>query len=236
MASNSAFQTDTFIKAVQGAARPYMFVVIPGANVPGVSAILRDAQAALADALKVGPGAVAAVIGQLSFIGLNAVNNDLLNIGQHALLIKASGFPSSEVASLDVKFRGRVANLLGDRTFGDYKFTAYQTPSHDMRNRYLSWHDGISDAKANVRRMVAFDQLYRDFTVVQLSTIGLPSAAVVIRGAFPKSVGEVALDSDTSGLSTFDVTFAYQWFEKIDTSTFSDSLSVATSVTGTQTF
>ena len=129
--------------------------------------------------------------------------------------MKASGFPASSISSTETKFRGRVANITGERTFADWKITLWNKSDHNIRQYFEGWQDSISGAGTNLRTG-EYGDIYRDFAVLQLSTEGKVTAGITIHGGFVTELGEITLDNDSSGIETFDATIKYQWWDRMD--------------------
>ena len=219
MPDNNPFAVDTFIKHVQGGARPYLFAVFPvdGGNLTRIAASIGG----LAAAATGGAGVLAGALSVLD--GVDIIGSALGGV-DFMMLVKASAFPSSSISSTETKFRGRVANITGERTFGDWKVTMWNTPTHASRGYMENWHNKISGAASNLRPISSdYNAIYKDFIVVQLSTLGIPTAAIRISGGWPSEIGEISLDNESSGIETFDTTFKYQYWTRVDLNTLTDT-------------
>jgi len=219
-----AYQVDNFIKAVGGGARPALFAVVPGVNLDPaqISSLFQTAQAAI----------TAGDISSL-FNNLTNVLDGPLNLAAHIMLCKSSSFPASELTDIGVKFRARHAPIPGERVFADWKCTFYMPPGHTSRLLYESWHEGINGGRSNQRSLGGYSDIYKSFTVVQFSTLGTPTAAVRVHDAFPTTIGEVGLDWETNGIESFDVSFKYQYWDRLPFTGLAGRISdVASVVTG----
>ena len=59
-------------------------------------------------------------------------------------LCKAASLPASNVASIDVPFRGRILKVAGDRTFETWSTTIINDENFLIRNAFETWMQGIS--------------------------------------------------------------------------------------------
>ena len=60
-----------------------------------------------------------------------------------ALLCKAANLPASNIASIDVPFRGRIFKVAGDRTFDTWTITVINDQDFVIRNAMESWMQSI---------------------------------------------------------------------------------------------
>lgn len=135
-----------------------------------------------------------------------------------SFLCKTAQLPQSSTNSFTVPFRGRELKVAGDRTFEDWTVTIINDTDFTIRDSFERWMNGINAHSANTgltnpvdyQADLLVDQLDRDESVIKRYTF---------RGAFPSLVGPIAVDYDTRDqIETFDVTFAYQYWESNTTS------------------
>lgn len=63
---------------------------------------------------------------------------------EFAFMCKAAALPASNVASIDVPFRGRILKVAGDRTFDTWTITVINDEDFLIRNAMEHWMNGIS--------------------------------------------------------------------------------------------
>jgi hypothetical protein len=135
-----------------------------------------------------------------------------------SFLCKTAQLPQSSTASFEVPFRGRVLKIAGDRTFDDWTITVYNDTNFAIRDSFERWMNGINAHSANTgianpadyQADLIVEQLDRDESIIK---------RYQFRGAFPTVVGPIALDYQAANeIETFDVTFAYQYWESNTTS------------------
>jgi len=142
---------------------------------------------------------------------------------QASFLCKTAALPASSVGQFEVPFRGRVLKLPSERTFDNWTVTILNDTDFVIRDAMERWSNGISGHRFNTGLLdpsvyqvdLVVEQLDRD----QTSGEGKVIKRVDLRGAYPVNISEIALDYDTTGaIETFDVEFAYQYWEANTTS------------------
>jgi len=135
-----------------------------------------------------------------------------------SFMCKAAQLPQSITNSFPVAFRGRELKVAGDRTFEDWTVTIINDTDFSVRDAMERWMNGINAHSANTGLTNPVDY-HADLIVEQLDRDESVIKRYNFRGAFPTTVGEIALDYDTRDtIETFDVTFSYQYWESNTTS------------------
>lgn len=130
-----------------------------------------------------------------------------------SFLCKTAQLPQSQVGSFIVNFRGRELKMASERTFDPWTVTILNDTDFAIRNAMERWSNGINGHRSNTGIVNPADY-QTDLIVEQLDRDETPIKTVNIRGAFPENVGPIELSYDTRGeIETFDVTFAYQYWE-----------------------
>ena len=134
-------------------------------------------------------------------------------IEQLAFLCKATSLPDMTIGEVTVPFRGREIKIAGDRTIGDWSITVINDTDFLLRNAFERWQNGINNMSDNEGLTNPADYQVDAF-VDQLDRNGAAIKSYTLRGAHPKTIASIALDYETNNaIETFDVTFAYQYFE-----------------------
>jgi len=138
-----------------------------------------------------------------------------------SFLIRAAQLPASTVDPIDIPYFGRKIKIAGDRTFADWTITVMNDEDFTLRNSFEAWLNFINTHVSN--RSAAEDGSptnYKvDIEIQQYGKAGPADESGIIRsyilsGAFPTSVDAISLDWDTTNaIETFDVTFAYDYWE-----------------------
>ena len=134
-------------------------------------------------------------------------------IEDFAFLCKATALREMTIGNIDVKFRGRDIKIAGDRTIPTWTVTAYNDTNFKLKNAFERWQNGINNMTDNEGLTNPVDYQVDAF-IDHLDRNGNTIKSYTLRGAFPISVGGIALDYETTdAIETFDVTFAYQYHE-----------------------
>jgi len=139
-------------------------------------------------------------------------------------LCKSSTLPASNVANVDVPFRGRILKVAGDRTFDPWTVTVINDEDFKVRTAFEKWANVMSklDDATGVSNPGSYmtdaevSQLGRGASLNATTNDGGQSE--VLRtyrfyDIFPTAITEIALSYDTGDtVETFDVTFQIQYF------------------------
>ena len=137
-----------------------------------------------------------------------------LDVRRASFLVTASNLPAQTLGEIVVPFRGRQIYIAGDRSFEDTWSTTFLNDTDFMvRNAMELWMNGINDLAdgtgtstlADYQTDLQVEQLDRDDTILK---------TYIFRSAWPTSVAQIDLSSDTAdAIEEFEVTWRYQHFE-----------------------
>ena len=164
------------------------------------------------------------------FVGAAYNNDDKSTL---RFMCKAANLPASNVAPIDVPFRGRILKVAGDRTFEPWTLTIINDEDFRLRTAFEAWMNGISKldnnsgatAPTSYMQDAYVYQLCRGATIASQGPIndvtgaGPTDSANVLRAyrfidVFPTNVSEIALSYDTGDtLEEFTVELQVQYFE-----------------------
>ena len=150
-----------------------------------------------------------------------------------AILCKAANLPASNIASIDVPFRGRTLKVAGDRTIDNWTVTIINDEDFAIRNAMEAWMNGIARLSNNTGStnpdsyMVDAEvhQLGRGYsgnkhskknsdTAGDTKVTALKSYKFI--DIFPVAVSSIDLSYDSSDtIEEFTVEFAVQSFESL---------------------
>ena len=137
-------------------------------------------------------------------------------------MCKAAALPASNIASIDVPFRGRIFKVAGDRTFDTWQVTVINDEGFLLRNAFEAWMEiiskldnnlGATDPSAYMTNAKVY-QLGRGSSVSSQDNTG--SANSVLKeyefiDIFPTSVSAIDLSYDSSDtIEEFTVEFQVQ--------------------------
>ena len=142
-------------------------------------------------------------------------------------LCKAAALPASNIANIDVPFRGRIFKVAGDRTFDVWTVTVINDEDFILRNAFESWMDQISKLSNNLGATEPASYM-TDATVYQLGRGSVKSSRdsegevnAVLKeykfiDIFPTAISAIDLSYDTGdAIEEFTVDFQVQTFELI---------------------
>ena len=152
-----------------------------------------------------------------------------------SILCKAANLPASNIASIDVPFRGRTLKVAGDRTIDNWTVTVINDEDFRMRNAMEAWMNSIARLSNNTGATNP-DSYMVDAVVHQLGrgysnnkhskknsdTAGdtnvTPLKSYKFIDIFPVAVSAIDLSYDSSDtIEEFTVEFAVQSFESVGT-------------------
>jgi hypothetical protein len=137
-------------------------------------------------------------------------------------MCKAAALPASNIASIDVPFRGRIFKVAGDRTFDTWQVTVINDEGFLLRNAFEAWMEliskldnnlGATDPSAYMTNAKVY-QLGRGSTASSQDNAG--NANTVLKeyefiDIFPTNVSAIDLSYDSSDtIEEFTVEFQVQ--------------------------
>lgn len=148
-------------------------------------------------------------------------------------LCKAAALPASNVAPIDVPFRGRIFKVAGDRTFDTWTVTVINDEDFYIRNAFEAWMNGITKLNNNsgatnpqsYMTNASVYQLGRGAELNKFSTKNnnnnndngndgiIPLKSYTFYDIFPTNISQIDLSYDTSDtIEEFTVEFQVQWW------------------------
>jgi hypothetical protein len=146
----------------------------------------------------------------LSFPDIAPADTNVLDKAR--FLVKGANLPASNVAPIDVPFRGRTLKVAGDRTFESWTVTVINDTDFAIRSAFENWMNRINRVSDNtgVTDPTAYTA---DAFVYQLDRDGSTLRAYHFYDIFPTSIGAITLDYGTSTIQEFPVEFQILWWE-----------------------
>ena len=140
---------------------------------------------------------------------------------------KATAMPASNIAAIDVPFRGRTFKVAGDRTIDNWTVTIINDEKFNLRTAFEQWSEHIIKLENNIgttnpaQYMVDADvyqlgrsqgsALKKGSNETNAGTNNAILKAYQFVDIFPVTVGDIALSYDTGDtIEEFDVEFAVQ--------------------------
>ena len=129
-------------------------------------------------------------------------------------LVKGANLPASNVAQIEVPFRGRVLKIAGDRTFDSWTVTVINDTDFAIRSAFERWSNTINRLSDNTGLVNPADY-QADAYVYQLDRDGSTLRSYRFYDTFPTQVGPIELSYDAQGIQEFTVELQVQYWEAI---------------------
>ena len=127
----------------------------------------------------------------------------------HPYLVSSARLPTQTIEALNTQWQGNQYNFGGVTTFESFDITFKCDTAQILRHDFLVWMQQIHDPVSNVHGNPA--EYMGQIDLTQLSGSGDPVMSYSLIRAFPTSVGEVTLDYTNKEISSFTVSFTYQY-------------------------
>ena len=129
-------------------------------------------------------------------------------------LVKGARLPASNIAQIEVPFRGRALKIAGDRTFDSWTVTVINDTDFAIRSAFESWMNAINRLSDNTGLVNPADY-QADCYVYQLDRDGQALRSYRFFDTFPTQVGPIELSYDAQGIQEFTVELQVQYLEVI---------------------
>ena len=138
--------------------------------------------------------------------------NDILNKAR--FLVKAAQLPASNVAPIEVPFRGRTLKIAGDRSFDSWSITVINDTDFAVRSAFEKWMNTINRVSDNTG--LTDPAAYQaDAYVYQLDRNGDTLRKYHFYDVFPTQVAPIELSYDAQGIQEFTVELQVLWWEAV---------------------
>ena len=127
-------------------------------------------------------------------------------------LVKGANMPASNIAQIEVPFRGRVLKIAGDRTFDSWTVTVLNDTDFAIRSAFERWMNTINRVSDNTGLVNPADY-QADAYVYQLDRDGSVLRSYRFYDVFPTQVAPIELSYDAQGIQEFTVELQVQWWE-----------------------
>ena len=129
-------------------------------------------------------------------------------------LVKGARLPASNIAQIEVPFRGRALKIAGDRTFDSWTVTVINDTDFAIRSAFERWSNTINRLSDNTGLTNPADY-QSDAYVYQLDRDGSTLRSYRFYDTFPTQVGPIELSYDAQGIQEFTVELQVQYWEAI---------------------
>ena len=129
-------------------------------------------------------------------------------------LVKGARLPASNIAQIEVPFRGRVLKIAGDRTFDSWTVTVINDTDFAIRSAFENWMNTINKLSDNTGLVNPADY-QADAFVFQLDRSGETLRKYKFYDVFPTQVAPIELSYDAQGIQEFQVELQVLYWEAI---------------------
>jgi len=148
----------------------------------------------------------------LTFPDVVQPSTDVLD--KSRFLVKGARLPASNIAQIEVPFRGRALKIAGDRTFDSWTVTVINDTDFAIRSAFENWMNAINRLSDNTGLVNPADY-QADCYVYQLDRDGQALRSYRFFDTFPTQVGPIELSYDAQGIQEFTVELQVQYLEVI---------------------
>lgn len=137
-------------------------------------------------------------------------------------LVHSAEIPAATLGEVQVPYFGRFIKLAGNRTYSNWTVSIQNDEDFLIRNALENWSNKINSFEGNVNTFGGPEATRYKSTarVVQLGKSGNSLRTYKFNGIFPVDVSGIGLSwADNDQIETYQVTFAFDWWEIDDTTT-----------------
>lgn len=147
----------------------------------------------------------------LAFPASSPVDSSILEKAR--FMVKAAALPASNIAPIDVAFRGRILKIAGDRTFDTWTITVINDVDFVIRGAFEAWMNSMNNV-ANATGATNPADYQAEAYVYQLDRQGDVMRKYRFFDVFPTNISEIPLSYDSSDqLEEFTVELQVQYWE-----------------------
>jgi hypothetical protein len=131
-------------------------------------------------------------------------------------MARSTTLPALNIGTIPIPFQGVNIKIGGTPEIADWTVNFLCDEAHELRRLFLKWQTLEYDLGTG---LVGHSHTYKSdqLGVAQLARNGEQVARYGMVGAFPKTVGDIAVGHDQNGtVETFDVTFSIDYFILVD--------------------
>ena len=150
---------------------------------------------------------------ELAFPDALSIDNDVKE--KSRFLVKAASLPASNIAPIDINFRGRILKIAGDRTFDTWTINVMNDVDFAIRNAFELWMNQINKLSDNTGTTNPAEY-QPDAFVHQLDRDGSTLRTYKFHDVFPTNISAQDLSYETTDtIEEFTVELQVQWWEAI---------------------
>jgi len=139
-------------------------------------------------------------------INSNTYFNDV-----NSYLVKTTSLPATTIDEIEANWQGHKYKLASTPTYDDLTITFNVDVFSDIHTKMMRWSTYLNNPVDNMHGMPGSGIYFSDITLKHLNGQGATIKTYILNDAWPKTVGEISLDHTSKEVSSFDVTFTYQY-------------------------
>jgi hypothetical protein len=158
-------------------------------------------------------------------LGIQGDGTGSFDSDKFRFLCKSAALPASNVAPIDVPFRGRILKVAGDRTFDTWTVTVINDEDFNHRRAFEAWmqniaqygdHSGLTDPNSYMGQAAVY-QLGRTASTQQQASDSSVNSNILAQyrfvDIFPTNISQIDLSYDTSDtIEEFTVEFQINYY------------------------
>lgn len=139
---------------------------------------------------------------------------DNVSVDKFRFVCRSAELPPSSVSSIEIPYFGRRIKVAGERAFGSWSVNVMNDEDFSVRAMFEAWSNAINRMVSNVRDPAIANENYKvDLEIVQYGKDGTKIRSYQLIGAFPTTVGGIALSWDSqNAIEEFSVSFEYDYW------------------------
>ena len=128
-------------------------------------------------------------------------------------LCKAASLPASNIANVDVPFRGRIFKVAGDRTFEPWTITVLNDKGFALRSKFEEWSTKIQALQQNLQEPTTIAEYQSNAKVRQYDRQGSVVRSYEFVGIWPSTISAIDLAWDSNDTpEEYTVEFQVQYW------------------------
>ena len=134
------------------------------------------------------------------------------------IFVKSAQFPSSNIGTIEIPWRGRKIKMPGDRTFNEWTISVSMDDEHQLHAAFTEWSNSLN-SHTNVESAGVGTNLKNDWTITALGADGVPNGSdIIMVGCWPSEVGTVDFNWETTDtIAEFSVTMQFDYWTSAST-------------------
>ena len=139
---------------------------------------------------------------------------DNVSVDKFRFVCRSAELPPSSISAIEIPYFGRRIKVAGERAFGSWSVNVMNDEDFSVRAMFEAWSNAINRMVANVRDPAVANENYKvDLEIVQYGKDGTKIRSYQLIGAFPTTVGGIALSWDSqNAIEEFSVNFEYDYW------------------------